>query len=128
MLYSPVSGLAYLGTAFPKALDYRNMNQTARWAFNPWTGGRRHAQDVASDPYGMLIVIAGEPLEVAEPVFKPKAAKAAPAVASNVVMPDLLAALARDLLDPEMFGLAVTAEVRNRARRALGIEARETTS
>jgi hypothetical protein len=34
-----------------------------------------------------------------------------------------LIALARDLVDPEMFGHAVTTEIRNRAMRALGREA-----
>ena len=33
--------------------------------------------------------------------------------------------LCRDLLDPEMYGYAVTAEVINRAREVLGIECRE---
>jgi len=34
--------------------------------------------------------------------------------------------LARDLLDPELYGHAVTVEVRNAARRALGLVASET--
>lgn len=40
---------------------------------------------------------------------------------------DLLAceALARDIQDPEGFGHSVTAEVRNAARRAIGIKGRE---
>jgi hypothetical protein len=38
---------------------------------------------------------------------------------------DRLRAFARDLLDPEGFGHAVTAEVRNAARRVLGISASE---
>lgn len=33
--------------------------------------------------------------------------------------------LCADLLNPEMYGYAVTAEVRNRAREVLGIEGRE---
>ena len=33
--------------------------------------------------------------------------------------------LCKDLLDPEMYGLAVNKEIRNRAREALGIEGRE---
>lgn len=33
--------------------------------------------------------------------------------------------LCKDLLDPEMFGFAVNAEIRNRAREALGIEGGE---
>lgn len=33
--------------------------------------------------------------------------------------------LCHDLLDPEIYGHAVTAEVRNRAREVLGIEGKE---
>lgn len=33
--------------------------------------------------------------------------------------------LCHDLLNPEMYGYAVTAEIRNRAREVLGIEGRE---
>lgn len=33
--------------------------------------------------------------------------------------------LCHDLLNPEVYGYAVTAEVRNRAREVLGIETRE---
>lgn len=38
----------------------------------------------------------------------------------------MLETLARNLLDPEMYGWAVTAEVRDSARRCLGIEPCET--
>lgn len=41
-------------------------------------------------------------------------------VAANRVNPALLIALAQALLDPEQLGLAVTAEVRDMARMALG--------
>lgn len=41
-------------------------------------------------------------------------------VAANRVNPVLLIALAQALLDPEQLGLAVTAEVRDMARMALG--------
>ena len=40
--------------------------------------------------------------------------------------PGALVQLAKDILDPEQFGWAVTAEVRDSARRALGIKTRET--
>lgn len=39
--------------------------------------------------------------------------------------PTLTESLARNLLDPEMYGHAVTAEIRNAARRALGIPTQE---
>lgn len=46
-------------------------------------------------------------------------------VAANRVNPVLLIALAQALLDPEQLGLAVTAEVRDMARLALGKPAAE---
>lgn len=39
------------------------------WLFNPWTGSKRHASDVGSDPYGLLIVPDGEPLRPVVPVW-----------------------------------------------------------
>lgn len=32
------------------------------WLFNPWSGLRRHAADIGSDPVGMLIWPANEPI------------------------------------------------------------------
>jgi hypothetical protein len=51
-----------------------------------------------------------------------KAAALRQAMADN----DQLRAFARCFLDPEMYGHTVTAEIRNAARRALGIPASET--
>lgn len=33
---------------------------TLAWLYNPWTGERRDARDVGSDPQGLLIIPPGE--------------------------------------------------------------------
>lgn len=45
------------------AAQWREWHGAMAWLFNPWTGSRRHASDVGSDPYGLLIVPDGEPLK-----------------------------------------------------------------
>ena len=44
------------------AAQWREYHGTAAWLFNPWGDGkqRRSAQDVGSDPFGLLIVPTGE--------------------------------------------------------------------
>lgn len=37
------------------ATQWRSFNGPTAWLFNPWTGERRDARDVGSDPFGMLI-------------------------------------------------------------------------
>jgi hypothetical protein len=36
--------------------------KSTAWLFNPWSGDRRHAGDVGSDPFGHLILPPGEPI------------------------------------------------------------------
>ena len=36
--------------------QWREWHGKSAWLFNPWTGVRRTAEDVGSDPYGHLIV------------------------------------------------------------------------
>lgn len=47
------------------AAQWREWHGSMAWLFNPWAGSRRHASDVGSDPYGLLIVPDGEPLKAA---------------------------------------------------------------
>lgn len=40
----------------------RAWNGDTAFLFNPWTGQRRDAKDVGSDPFGLLIVPPTEPV------------------------------------------------------------------
>ena len=51
------------------AAQWREWHGGMAWLFNPWTGSRRHASDVGSDPYGLLIVPDGDPLRPIVPVW-----------------------------------------------------------
>jgi hypothetical protein len=54
------------------AAQWREWHGVMAWLFNPWTGERRHASDVGSDPYGLLILPDGESLKAApEPATVP---------------------------------------------------------
>ncbi len=44
------------------AKQYRNYHGRVAWLFNPWTDSRRHAADVGTDPFGVAIVVKGEPI------------------------------------------------------------------
>ncbi len=44
------------------AHQWREYNGTTAWLFNPWTGERRSAEAVGSDPTGILIRVDSEPL------------------------------------------------------------------
>lgn len=58
MRFDPATGHP---TPYPShAAQWREFNGGYAWLFNPWTGNRRHAGDVGSDPFGHLIVPDGE--------------------------------------------------------------------
>jgi len=61
--HSPHSGLPLMGPA--TASRWRSTFPGHTWRFNPWTGMPRHALDLASDPFGLLIVPPGELLYAA---------------------------------------------------------------
>ena len=42
------------------AAQWREHHGKTAWLFNPWTGERRTAQDVGSDPFGHLIHPGGD--------------------------------------------------------------------
>lgn len=45
--------------------QWREHNPNDAFLFNPWTGERRFAGDVGTDPFGHLILPPGESLRVA---------------------------------------------------------------
>lgn len=47
------------------ANQWRKFHGATAWLFNPWCGNRRSALDVGSDPFGMGIRVAGEPIYAA---------------------------------------------------------------
>lgn len=49
------------------AAQWREHNGKIAWLFNPWTGTRRSAQDVGSDPFGLLINAGEGPVFAAQP-------------------------------------------------------------
>lgn len=60
MLFSPASGAE---KPYPSdAEQWRKFEGDTAWLFNPWTGSRRAAADVGSDPFGHLIVPPNEPV------------------------------------------------------------------
>lgn len=44
------------------AAQWREYHGASAWLFNPWTGQRRFAGDVGTDPFGHLIQPPGESL------------------------------------------------------------------
>ena len=44
------------------AKQWRTWHGQTAWLVNPWTGDKRRAEDVGSDPFGHLILPPGEPL------------------------------------------------------------------
>lgn len=132
MTHSPVSGAAYVHKTLVDAGSYRQRNPNLKWLYNPWGGKLRDLRDLAADPYGHAIAPPGEPMRavlmqsgcdkvVFDAGLSPQ--PIVPATIENRISP--LETLARNLLDPEMYGLQVSAEIRNHARRALGINFRE---
>ena len=66
ILFDPTYGGLY-HPPFPRtAAQFRSMYPMGTWLFNPWTGSRRHSDDVLSDPVGMLICVVGEPMMAAQ--------------------------------------------------------------
>jgi hypothetical protein len=58
MRFDPATGDA---SPYPShAQQWREFHGDYAWLFNPWTGDRRHAGDVGSDPFGQLIVPNGD--------------------------------------------------------------------
>lgn len=49
--------------------QWRKFHGATAWLFNPWTGRRRNASDVGSDPFGMAISVESEPLYSASGVL-----------------------------------------------------------
>lgn len=51
------------------AAQYREYHGKVAWLINPWSGERRYASDVGSDPFGFLIATEGDrkPYECATP-------------------------------------------------------------
>jgi len=47
------------------AAQWRKYHGATAWLFNAWTGHRRNAADVGSDPFGMAIHVEGEPFYAA---------------------------------------------------------------
>lgn len=44
------------------AQQWRDWHGQAAWLFNPWSGQRRFAGDVGTDPFGHAILPEGEPI------------------------------------------------------------------
>jgi hypothetical protein len=54
MKFDPATGT---DNPYPShAKQWRRYHGNRAWLFNPWTGGRRNADDVGSDTSGLLIV------------------------------------------------------------------------
>lgn len=63
MMHSPSTGDV---APYPShAGQWRKYNGDTAWLFNPWTGTRRNAADVGSDPLGRAIRVDGEELVAA---------------------------------------------------------------
>lgn len=63
----PSDGVAiHLRYGSQTAEMFRTDNRTVAWKFNPWTGSTRAESDVASDPFGLLIVPPGEAVQAAD--------------------------------------------------------------
>lgn len=63
MKFDPATGRGY---PYPShAAQWREFNGETAWLFNPWTGERRHALDVGSDVFGLLILPPNEPVYAA---------------------------------------------------------------
>ena len=59
MTNCPATGSAH---PYPShAAQWRKYNGATAWLFNPWTGRRRNAMDVGSDPFGVAIHVETEP-------------------------------------------------------------------
>lgn len=54
MRYDPATG--DLKPYPSEANQWRQYHGQTAWLFNPWTGKRRDARDVGSDPFGLAIV------------------------------------------------------------------------
>lgn len=59
MKFDPATGES---RPYPSHADqWRKWHGRVAWIFNPWTGERRNAHDVGSDPFGILIVPPAHP-------------------------------------------------------------------
>lgn len=68
MSFDPATGEA---RPYPShAQQWRNFHGADAWLWNPWTGERRAAGDVGSDPFGLLIVAPGEPIYAGQPAVE----------------------------------------------------------
>lgn len=63
MVYDPATGWSGPCVEPTDPQAWREKHGTMAWLFNPWTGERRDARDVGSDPFGLAIVPPGEPLK-----------------------------------------------------------------
>jgi hypothetical protein len=69
MNFSPVSGVPLTTDRTADAADWRpyagadpDSFKGCEWRFDPWAGRKRDARDIASDPFGLLIMAPGEQL------------------------------------------------------------------
>lgn len=63
MKFDPATGFE---NPYPSHADqWRKYHGATAWLFNPWNGSRRHAADVGTDVFGLLIVPADESLYAA---------------------------------------------------------------
>lgn len=70
MSFDPATGEA---RPYPShAQQWRDFSGGDAWLFNPWSGERRTAGDVGSDPFGFLILPHGEPIYAGQPTPPPK--------------------------------------------------------
>ena len=56
MEYDPAEGWKIVPGTTTSPKIWREWHGPVAWLFNPWTGQRRNAYDVGSDPFGHLIV------------------------------------------------------------------------
>ena len=131
--------------------EFRENHPGLVWAYNPWSGRLRDPACILLDPAGKTLQptipsgggagavprdLFGSPAPVVRTnnirPFTPAADMARVAqdiadkhAAEHAAQHTTLHAFAAAILDPEMYGHAVTAEIRNHARRALGMTAQE---
>lgn len=65
MTFDPMDGMREVYPS--EAKQYRKWHGPVAWLFNPYTGEKRNAHDVGSDPTGFLILAPGQVLKSATP-------------------------------------------------------------
>jgi hypothetical protein len=86
--FSPFDGGNWTGGKCSGA-EYRDVNPTTVWNYNPWTGTGRTSGDMWHDPMGKLIIPPGEDIAAApikgarQVVFGPPTRNMAPAYVQN---------------------------------------------